>query len=71
MVTSVMEGSLAQKIGLKTGDRLVRMNGFDLKSPMDIHRAATAPQKNRENMLRITRDGQSLDFTFAFDTGRE
>ena len=66
-----MEGSLAQKIGLKPGDRLIQMNGFKLKSAMDIHRAATAPKKNPENLLRIQRDGRSIDFTFAFDSGRK
>ncbi len=66
LVTGITPGSEAERIGLRPGDRLVGMDGVDLTSFMDLHRAAVDGGAEREHALVVERLGRIIEFSFRF-----
>jgi len=66
IVASVIPGSEAERIGLRSGDELVEMDGRPLESLLDFHRAAVEGGPDKEHTLTVDRAGQILEFTFRF-----
>lgn len=66
VVESVAPQSEAVRIGLKPGDRLLELNGRDIESAMDLHRAALEKGSVAEHKLTVERNGRLLEFDFKF-----
>jgi len=66
LVASVIPGSEAERIGLRSGDELVEMDGRPLESLLDFHRAAVEGGPDNDHILTVNRAGQILEFTFRF-----
>lgn len=65
-VTSVVPGSEAERIGLMPGDRLLRMDGREIASSLDLHRVAIEEGTDRDHTLTVDREGRILEFQFRF-----
>ena len=65
-VNSLYEGSNAQKAGLRGGDRIVAVNGRDVKTYS--HEAYRTWSDGLQSVtLTVLRDGQELEISFDFD----
>ncbi|MFH1135890.1 MAG: ChaN family lipoprotein [Pseudomonadota bacterium] len=65
-VSSVTAGSEAERIGLRTGDRLLELDGSELEGAMDLHRIAIKGGAGAEHYLVVERGGLRLGFKFSF-----
>jgi regulator of sigma E protease len=67
-VISVVEGSLAQAIGLQPGDLIVAIDGRPLQHYTDLNevKAKTGP-----HTLTVVRDGRTLEIRFVWDGTRD
>ncbi|MEW5723849.1 MAG: ChaN family lipoprotein [Thermodesulfobacteriota bacterium] len=66
VVSRVSAHSEAERIGLRPGDRLLLLDGEEMGSLMDLHRAAVKGGAGVEHTLVVLRDGQRLTFHFRF-----
>ena len=66
ILESIVPGSEAERIGLRKGDRLLRMDGHHLQSLLDMHRAAILGGTDKTHELTIERGGRKLTFDFQF-----
>jgi putative radical SAM enzyme (TIGR03279 family) len=76
LVESVRDGSPAQRAGMRAGDRVVRLNGLDLRDALDAHFHASGESEvlleihrdgRAEEVLLERREGEDLGLTFAAD----
>ena len=66
IVKSVVKGSEAERIGLAAGDVLVKLNGKEITSFMDLHKAAVQGDADKDHELEVDRNGEILTFHFRF-----
>jgi uncharacterized iron-regulated protein len=66
VVTKVLEGSEAERVGLAVGDRILTMDGAAVTSPMDLHQAAVGDVSEGLHLLTVDRRGQVLEFRIKF-----
>jgi pimeloyl-ACP methyl ester carboxylesterase len=59
-VVRVVDGSVAQKVGLKVGDRVLRMNGKLLDNVTNFYRIYMAMRGGDKLELEVLRDGQTF-----------
>ncbi|MGD8996866.1 MAG: PDZ domain-containing protein, partial [Anaerolineae bacterium] len=58
LISTVSPGSLAHRIGLRSGDELLSINGHLLRDVIDVRYYASDPLLR----LRVRRDGEILTF---------
>jgi serine protease Do len=63
LVSSVMDGSPAQKIGLKAGDVITRYDGRPVGRWSDLPRVVAETPVGREVPIEVVRDGKHLTMT--------
>lgn len=70
-VGEVMEGSAARKAGVKSGDIIVKMNGFDVTTPAEFQEQLVKYNPGTVVQVEINRDGQVkvLDVTLQNSYG--
>lgn len=66
VIESVVKGSEAESIGLKAGDKLIAMDGKQIESAMDLHKAAIEGGTDKEHTLKVLRGEEELEFKFQF-----
>ena len=66
IVTKVLEGSEAERVGLAKRDRILTMDGAAVTSPMDLHRAAVQVVQDGLHTLTVDREGRILEFKVKF-----
>jgi aminopeptidase N len=71
IVKSLVKGSEAERIGLAAGDVLVKLNGKEITSFMDLHKAAVQGDVDKEHELEVDRNGEILTFHFRFRLSSE
>jgi predicted metalloprotease with PDZ domain len=64
-VTEVVPGSAADKAGLRSGDRLLELDGTWTDSVNDCYRAASHLKSGREVKIRYRRGGQEFEAAFT------
>lgn len=67
VIGTVVEGSVAQKVGLQPGDRILAVDGSDTPT-WDSLTMAVLPKANRELSLAIDRAGQRMDIRVVPDS---
>ena len=61
IISEVEEGSMAEEIGMMAGDKIVEINGQEIKDFTDIQRMVRLTNYGRELNMRIDRDGEILE----------
>lgn len=65
-IVDVIEGYSARRRGVRIGDRIVEVNGFNvLKGPVDALRDRMQGDPNTTLVLKVARDGIELPLTFT------
>jgi len=68
LVSSVEEGSVASKVGLRAGDVITAVNGAPVRTPADLRRSIAALAQGEKLSLAVTRDRKSLTLEGTLDT---
>ncbi len=63
LITSVEEGSPAEKVGLKRGDIILELDGKPIKSPETFRIQISMMDPGRETKLKVYRKGESFDLS--------
>ena len=75
LVNSVVEGSAAEKAGMKAGDLLVKLGGTSIEGASDLTDAVGGLEAGKPSPLTVWRDGRSVDLSVTVETpgkpGRE
>lgn len=66
IVKSVAATSSAEEAGVKPGDKLLKLNGEDITSALDFHRAAVSGGIKADHILTVQRGKQVLNIPFTF-----
>lgn len=61
LVLNAAEGTPAERAGIRSGDVIVRANGIDVNSIMELRRAVEAAARGNDVELRVLRRGQNVD----------
>ena len=61
IISEIEEGSVAEEIGMMEGDKIVQINGKDIKDFTDVQRIIRVTEFGNELTMRIERDGQFLE----------
>ena len=61
LVLSIIEGSGAEKAGLKPNDIIFAINGIDVRTPLDFQKAEVKPGQTVN--VSVLRNGQELEFS--------
>ena len=61
IVTEVEEGSVAEEIGMKAGDRIAKINGQEIEDFTDVQRIIRVTEFGKELTIQIDRDGEMLE----------
>ena len=67
-IVSVVEGSLAEEIGLKAGDVIVAIDGRPLEHYTDLGRVK---ERTGRHTLTVLRDGKEVEISFVWDGTRD
>jgi S1-C subfamily serine protease len=62
-ITRVIEGSAAEKAGMRLGDVVVEANGVEILVPTDLAREIRKFRVGAELHMRVERDGRKVDLT--------
>lgn len=63
VITLIMPGSPAEKIGLKVGDIITNVNGADIKNANDVVNAIAFLRVDSKANIKIIREGKPLNFS--------
>jgi serine protease Do len=63
LVESVVEGSAAEKAGVKAGDLLIKLGGTAVKDSSDLLDAVRGLESGKATPLTVWRDGRSVDLS--------
>lgn len=61
-VDGVIEGYVAQEIGLQQGDRIVEIDGKKVKNKYDLDKITKAMNENKEITIKVEREGENKEF---------
>jgi serine protease Do len=64
LITSVMDGSPADKAGIKTGDVITRYAGVDVRSPRELQMFVERSEAGLAHEMEVIRGGESKMLTF-------
>ena len=70
LVNSVVEGSAAQKAGIKAGDLLVKLGSAAIEDASDLRGAVTALEAGKPSPATVWRDGRSVDLSLTIEAPR-
>lgn len=70
LVARVMEGSAAERAGMKTGDRILWIGKGRIEGIEDAIRSLRRFKKGDETLVVVERDGKKLDLTARFGAGK-
>lgn len=68
LVVDVVEGSAADKAGLRQGDIITHVNGNEVKSPSNLRNDLMLLKPNTKVMLTVNRNGQILSIPVVLGT---
>ena len=61
-VEGVIDGYTAQQIGLEQGDKIIKIDGKEVKSKYDLDEVLQDIKENREVSIKIERNGEILEY---------
>ena len=61
-VEGVIDGYSAQQIGLEQGDKIINLDGKEIKSKYDLDEVLQDIKENREVSIKIERNGEILEY---------
>lgn len=70
LVNSVVEGSAAEKAGIKAGDLLVKLGGTSIGEASDLREALGAVETGKPSPVTVWRDGRSVDLSVTIEAPR-
>lgn len=70
LVDSVVEGSAAQKAGIKAGDLLVKLGSEEIEDASDLRGAVSALETGKPSPATVWRDGRSVDLSLTIEAPR-
>ncbi len=66
-ITEVSEGSLAESVGLKTGDIITSFNGTAVSNPKELVSAVQQSPGGEDVVVQFLRDGETMTKTLTFE----
>ena len=63
IISEVEEGSVAEEIGMMEGDKIIQINGKEIKDFSDVQRIIRVTDFGKELKMKIDRDGEILELT--------
>ena len=66
-MNSVVEGSAAEKAGVKAGDLLVKLGGASIEETSDLQEAVSDLEDGKATPLTVWRDGRSVDLSVTVE----
>ena len=70
LVNSVVEGSAAEKAGIKAGDLLVKLGGTPIEETSDLQEAVSDLEDGKAAPLTVWREGRSVDLSVTVEAPR-
>lgn len=70
LVNSVVEGSAAEKAGIKAGDLLVKVGGASIEEASDLREAVNQLETGKPSPVTVWRDGKSVDLSVTLEAPR-
>lgn len=70
LVNSVVEGSAAEKAGIKAGDLLVKLGGAAIEEASDLQEAVSGLEDGKAAPLTVWREGRSVDLSVTVEAPR-
>lgn len=70
LVNSVVEGSAAQRAGIRAGDLLVKLGGAAIEDASDLREAVSALETGKPSPVTVWRDGRSVDLSLTVEAPR-
>ena len=70
LVNSVVEGSAADKAGIKAGDLLIKLGGASIENGDDLQDAVRDIEPGKPASLTVLRDGRSIDLSVTISEER-
>ena len=71
LVNSVVEGSAAEKAGIKAGDLLVKLGGAPIEETSDLQDAVGNLEPGKPTPVTVWRDGKSQDLSVTLEEGQK
>ena len=71
LVNSVVEGSAAEKAGIKAGDLLVKLGGAVIEETSDLQDAVRDLEPGKPTPVTVWRDGKSQDLSVTLEEGQK
>lgn len=62
-ITQLLDGGPAQRAGLKSGDRLLAINGYELKTVADYDSPASHFERGEPVTFEVLRNGETIELT--------
>jgi C-terminal processing protease CtpA/Prc len=70
LVNSVVEGSPAEKAGLKAGDLLIKLGGASIEETSDLQEAVSDLEAGKPAPLTVWRDGKNVELSVTLEAPR-
>jgi len=70
LVNSVVEGSAAEKAGIRAGDLLVKVGGAAIEETSDLQEAVSGLEAGKPSPVTVWRDGKSVDLSVTIEAPR-
>jgi serine protease Do len=70
LVNSVVEGSAAEKAGIKAGDLLLKLGGASIEEAGDLREAVSDLEAGKPSPVTVWRDGRNLDLSITIEAPR-
>jgi serine protease Do len=70
LVNSVVEGSAAEKAGIKAGDLLVKLGGTSIEETSDLRQAVRDLEDGKASPVTVWRDGRGVDLSVTVEAPR-
>jgi serine protease Do len=71
LVNSVVEGSAAEKAGIKAGDLLIKLGSTSIAETSDLQEAVSRLENGTATPVTVWRDGRSVDLSVTVESQRK
>lgn len=71
LVNSVVEGSPAEKAGLRAGDLLIKLDGTSIEDTSDLQEAVSDLESGKATPVSVWRDGKSVELSVTIEESRK